>query len=234
MGGCEREGVREIGPLTSNDGSNNEDFISVYSTPSYAPDDTKTMAIRPLTPPPLSPPPNTNIDPYPPAPSPNNPHPLVIPHCRHGGSWLSGPFSPPNIVITAVNDDDAQPSFLPYPAPSIHRTTTIEHSPPFLIAGNPTVVSAYPHEATTMFHCAGNAYLPSHLIPSPCHHRVSVEWHISSVWEYEAAHRIHARPRQCSSSPSTISPPPYSPFLGSAWLRSPDFGSVFSFRQGGA
>ncbi len=119
------------------------------------------------------------------------------------------PIFPPDIIITAVDDDDARPSFPPYPAPSIHHMTTIEHSPPFSIAGNPTVVSTYPHEATTMFHCASNAYLPSHLIPSPCHHHVSVEWHISGVWEYEAAHCVHAGPRQRSSSPLTISPPPH-------------------------
>ncbi len=64
MGGCKWESVREIGPPTSNNGSNNDGFISVYSTPNYAADDTKMMAIRPPMPPPLSPLPDTNIDPY--------------------------------------------------------------------------------------------------------------------------------------------------------------------------
>ncbi len=62
-GGHEQKGRIKVGPLTSNSHSHSIACLGVNYTPMDVLNDTETMAIPSLMPLPLSPPPDTNIDP---------------------------------------------------------------------------------------------------------------------------------------------------------------------------
>ncbi|PBK70859.1 hypothetical protein ARMSODRAFT_1017636 [Armillaria solidipes] len=72
---------------------------------------------RAPTAPPLPPPPESNIGPYRQPQAPNLPPPSCIPHFRHGGSRLSGPFLPPTSSAPppTMTTPDAHPRHTPRP-----------------------------------------------------------------------------------------------------------------------
>ncbi len=105
-GGYERDGRIKVRPPTSDGHSGSNTRLNIDYHPMDVSNDTKTTAIRPLMPPPLSPSPDTNIDPYRACQAERTPFLRASPIVDMGGSRLSSPFFLPDVVIIDDGDDN--------------------------------------------------------------------------------------------------------------------------------
>ncbi len=121
----------------------------------------------------------------------------------------------------------------PHPMPSTDRTTTIRWPPPFLIVGNPMVVSVSPSQARPDAQSRRRCVCTSQLAPSSSYHHGLAPNTPNATGQHRAMTSVLAQPRQrfpLSSSSSQPRPPPFSGFVSLCIPVSPLFTHPDEFR----